>query len=652
MEKIKTVLTFLIIIIFGIYVWSLLYGLLIYEHTATRIKTTQAQQTGTLHVIISPQGAIDDGTQWRLDGGNWRDSGGYATVEVGSHTVEFKETTGWYKPSDQTANITENQTTDVTGTYTRISDLIYTRISVLKVTITPQSAIDAGAKWNVDGGAWQNSGAIVYGLTAGEHTVSYKETTGWTAPSDQSAAVSEGQITGIAGAYTQQFGSLKVTTTPQGAKVAGANWRVDGGSWQESGSTVLGLSLGNHTISYRTVLGWVAPYEDIVSIQADKTTGVTAIYSERSGSTIRVPKDYINIQAGIDAASDGDTVLIADGIYYGTGNKNLDFGGKAIKVVSENGPENSIIDCEKNGRGFYFHSGEGEDSVISGLTVRNGKVDHYGGGIYCDSSSPTITNCTISDNTVGGLPDSGYGGGIYLTSSSPIITNCTISDNSQGGGIYCASSSPTITNCTITGNTAVANGGGIFCTVSSPIIRNSILWGNSPQELSGKLSVTYSDIEGGYSGTGNINSNPLFVSGSDYHLTASSPCFNAGDNNAPALPSIDKDGNSRIIGGIVDMGAYEYQIVAYVNKDDDTCGGKTPCYTTIQEAINTSSDGTLIRVVEGNYEENIALNASKTLTLKGGYDSAFTAQASNTNINSLTIAENSGTVEIENIILQ
>ena len=119
------------------------------------------------------------------------------------------------------------------------------------------------------------------------------------------------------------------------------------------------------------------------------------------GATINVPGDQPTIQAGIDAASDGDTVLVADGTYTGEGNKNLDFKGKAITVQSENGAESCIIDCENEGRGFYFHTGEGVDSVVSGFTITNGRptgATLHSGGIYCSSSSPTITNCIISNN--------------------------------------------------------------------------------------------------------------------------------------------------------------------------------------------------------------------------------------------------------------
>jgi hypothetical protein len=83
--------------------------------------------------------------------------------------------------------------------------------------------------------------------------------------------------------------------------------------------------------------------------------------------------DYTAIHAGIDAASNGDTVLVADGTYTGAGNRDIDFLGKAITVKSAGGPENCIIDCEGSPsdqhRGFYFHNGEGPDSVLDGFTI-------------------------------------------------------------------------------------------------------------------------------------------------------------------------------------------------------------------------------------------------------------------------------------------
>ncbi len=196
---------------------------------------------------------------------------------------------------------------------------------------------------------------------------------------------------------------------------------------------------------------------------------VLAITGFSYAAVIRVPDDQPTIQAGIDAASDGDTVLVADGTYTGSGNKNLDFKGKAITVKSDSGAENCIIDCENDGRGFYFHSGETETSVVDGFTIRNGNTgdiypDNRGGGIRCNNSSPTIINNIFKNNSAPG--HKGYGGGISCFSSSPIISNNTIITNHaswNAGGIVCwDNSSPTIENNIIIDNSADYGGGNNF----------------------------------------------------------------------------------------------------------------------------------------------------------------------------------------------
>lgn len=224
---------------------------------------------------------------------------------------------------------------------------------------------------------------------------------------------------------------------------------------------------------------------------------LTFCVSALQASTIHVPADQPTIQAGIDAAVDGDTVLVADGIYTGSGNRGIDFGGKAIVVMSENGPENCVIDCEGVGRGFNFASGEDSNSVVQGFTITNGVVVYHGGGIRCFESSPAIIGNTITGNMA-----YSYGGGIYCSNSSPTITDNTISGNiaDYGGGIYFQSSSPTITSNTISGNTGFL-GGGIHFQASSLTITNSILWGDSPNEIGGGSPiVTYSNVEGGWPG--------------------------------------------------------------------------------------------------------------------------------------------------------
>jgi len=123
------------------------------------------------------------------------------------------------------------------------------------------------------------------------------------------------------------------------------------------------------------------------------------LFSISEAVTIHVPGDFPTIQAGIDRSQDGDTVLVADGVYAGDGNKNIDFEGRRIVLISENGPENCIIDSEENGRGFTFQSGEGNEAVLSGFKIINGKNASLGAGIkLSDNSSPIIENCIIENN--------------------------------------------------------------------------------------------------------------------------------------------------------------------------------------------------------------------------------------------------------------
>lgn len=196
---------------------------------------------------------------------------------------------------------------------------------------------------------------------------------------------------------------------------------------------------------------------------------------------LQVPShNYPTIQDGIDAASDGDIVIVADGVFTGLGNKDLDFNGKAITVKSKNGPENCIIDCEDAGRGFIFGSSEGPDSVLSGITITNGNA-WFGAGIQCQYASPTIQNMIIKGNTA----QDGPGGGIYLDSSDAIIIDSIISENSagSGAGIDCGFSWAKISKCTISDNVASKGHAGIYggnrsnLTISSCIISNNLVTG-------------------------------------------------------------------------------------------------------------------------------------------------------------------------------
>ena len=206
------------------------------------------------------------------------------------------------------------------------------------------------------------------------------------------------------------------------------------------------------------------------------------------GQIVHVPSEYPTIQDAIDDLNIGGTVIVEPNVYTGTGNRDIDFRGKAITVRSTepNDPNvvaATIIDCNANTsdqhRGFVFESGEASDSVLAGFTIMNG-YESAGGGIYCYRSSPTITNCVITANTATG------GGGVYCRDSSATITNCIINHNTasgNGGGISCRDDAGLkITNCTISENSASVYGGGVCCikgTVNGCTITHNTAGGGS-----------------------------------------------------------------------------------------------------------------------------------------------------------------------------
>jgi hypothetical protein len=313
---------------------------------------------------------------------------------------------------------------------------------------------------------------------------------------------------------------------------------------------------------------------------------VSVTYVSNGARTIYVdddsPADFDNIQAAIDDANNGDTILIAEGIYTGSGNYNIDFKRKAITVRSTdpNDPNvvaNTIINPSKVGRGFYLHSGEDANCIVSGLTIRDGYTSGSGGAVYCIASSPTIKNCVMIKNAA-----KWGGGGMYCFNSKSTIRNCVLAGNSslsRGGGMNCnLCDNLSIINCTISGNSAQTGGEGIDCDKSSLLLTNCIIWGNGLQQICSRDSntaVTFSNVQDGWEGTGNIDVDPCFASFDpngdpniwDFHLqsaygrwdpnfrdwvtdSSTSLCIDAGD------PNLNWSAEPWPNGKRINMGAY------------------------------------------------------------------------------------------------
>ena len=360
---------------------------------------------------------------------------------------------------------------------------------------------------------------------------------------------------------------------------------------------------------------------------------VTGLAGSSFATIINVPADYSTIQTGINASTDGDTVLVQPGTYV----ENINFNGHNIvlgslflttgdtlfihsTIISESGSDGNVA----------FENGEDSTTAIIGFTIQDGNAIE-GAGIYCYNSGPIIRNNVIKNNRAEG-GDSG-GGGIACINSSPLIESNVIYGNYgylAGGGIGCRdNSNPRIINNTIYGNSTGPNfgGGGLVCinsnplminnTIShnsgyvggirfynsSPIIKNNIVWGNAEPQILEYLSdpqVTYCDIEGGYQGEGILDTDPLFrdPDNGDFHLMSTacgdpfdSPCIDTGD---PSIDDIMLDCSWGLGAQLSDMGAYGGGDSVMVDIDDPVT--ELPDrFTLLQNYPNPFNPSTTIR---------------------------------------------------------
>jgi predicted outer membrane repeat protein len=243
-----------------------------------------------------------------------------------------------------------------------------------------------------------------------------------------------------------------------GAEIAAGTNPLDGDTDDDGGKDGDEVALGSNPLDPMSVIPPVYVDQGNLSGVEDGTSWDRA---------------FTTIGEGIDQAQSGQTVLVRDGTYTGIGNRDLDFRGKPITVRSVNGPEHTVIDCERQeGRAFFFDSGETAEARIQGLTLTGG-MENRGGAIYCGSGSPTIADCVFSGNLA-----VGQGGAIYCGSGSPTIADCVFSGNlaSQGGAVYCkVDRYLRLSGCTFSGNTAM-EGGAIW--MGTGTVARSLFVGN------------------------------------------------------------------------------------------------------------------------------------------------------------------------------
>lgn len=313
---------------------------------------------------------------------------------------------------------------------------------------------------------------------------------------------------------------------------------------------------------------------------------------------------YTSLAKALDNALPGVTIEVAQGTYYPTTTTDrmasFDLmndvtieGGFAGHSASDPNSRNPLVYAtilsgdigtqgDDSDNSYHVVASDENDAtaILDGFTITAGNASGdfgtfagEGGGIFNTYTDATIRDCIITGN------NGSQGGGVENYYSSPTFVNSIVSGNTaiDGAGMYNdGSESPDIINATFSGNAAQQNGGGMAnSNGATPTVVNSILWGDTSSQGNevyntshgnNSATITYSDVDGGFTGTGNINSDPLFVrnpgtngatDAGDLDLQGNSPAINAGSNAADAGISTDLIGNSRIIAGTVDMGAIE-----------------------------------------------------------------------------------------------
>ena len=342
--------------------------------------------------------------------------------------------------------------------------------------------------------------------------------------------------------------------------------------------------------------------------------------------TLYIPGEVGSIQSAIDGSINGDTILVEKGRYH----ENIDFHGTNIILTSINPNDphvvaGTVIDGGGFGPVVTFETSVDESAELTGFTITGGSSER-GGGVYCESGTPTISNCVIKDNQAtnkgGGLSTHSYyssptitncvfsgntassGGGMSISGDSdPKLTNCVFADNTSledGGAIYNDCGFPNLINCTFSGNTATnGDAGGIYNkSGATATVTNCIFWGNQADGSNSQMYddatssslVSYCVIEpGGYNGTGSDYMSydpPEFIepgnpAGDDgvfgtlddgLLVWIQGPCIDVADSTV--APSEDLTGRVRLDVPYInegnpeyhDIGAYESPVIWFVDK--------------------------------------------------------------------------------------
>ncbi len=331
------------------------------------------------------------------------------------------------------------------------------------------------------------------------------------------------------------------------------------------------------------IYGGFAGAETVLN-QRNWTTHVTILSGE-----IQQDSDNSNNSYHIVRSTGLLTTAVLDGFTIAAANANgvndEGTGGGMYNLFSSTTVANCSFINNKalTGGAMTNDRSQGDFSVTVMNCNFSGNTSYYGGAIYnVNQGNSQLINCRFTNNTA-----AVQGGAVYNYESFPTLTNSLFYTNtaSKGGAVVNAvHSHAVITNCSFSGN----SGGAIFHATGTSAVVNCIVWGNTggeniyPSGLPPDNAVTFSIVQGGFAGTGNLDSDPLFVDqvSGNLHLQICSPAINTGSNAAiPAGVITDLDGNARVAASKVDMGAYEVSASSFVATTTSITSGNNPSFT-------------------------------------------------------------------------
>jgi hypothetical protein len=211
------------------------------------------------------------GAGWRVNGGVWMQSGIVASnVVAGTNVLSYAKVAGWFEPPIESVVMDPGTTTELLRNYTVMT-------SAVTVIIIPTNAATGGAQWRVDSGVWRNSAEQAGGLSLSEHVVEFSPLSRWIAPANISFTPTNEVPIVVTGRYAQITG-LAVDIVPASAVATGAQWRVSGGVWTNSG-VLLPMSPGTYTVQFKAVGGnWLSSGDRTVMVVDEQVTELVGTY--------------------------------------------------------------------------------------------------------------------------------------------------------------------------------------------------------------------------------------------------------------------------------------------------------------------------------------------------------------------------------------